>query len=727
MTTDPFAPIAGNAKRGTSTAAPCARTVVMPVPEDAPTSPVQHPKLGKPTATWCYTDNTDRPLGYVHRYDPTEGKQFRPVTLWRLAAGGIEWRWESWPPKRPLYGLRGLAEQPNAPVVVCEGEKAADAARGLLLGFAVVTSPNGSKSAGKADWSPLRGRAVTVWPDADVAGLEYANQVAKLATAAGAVSVAVVSPPSDSKIGWDAADALAEGWDESRTTALVAAAKPITVPTAIGKTTTTEKIDTADHEQSGSRRRTPQRDVLIGLTESCEFWHDAGRTAFVTLPVNAHREHWPIRSREFKMWLSGQFYEATGGAIGGQAIEDGVRILEARAVNAGPEYEPFIRVGRHDGNLYLDLCDARWCAVEITTTGWSVVEKPSLKLLRSPSMRPLPEPESGTMIEVLRRFFMNVRSDDDFTLVTAWLIAALRDHGPYPVLVVNGEQGTGKSVFCRMLRLLADPSAAPIRAVPKDDRDLLVSAGNSWILAYDNLSTVPAWLSDALCRLATGGGFATRMLHTDRDEMIFEATRPIILNGISSLTDRADLADRAVTIHLQPIPEEERLPEDELWADFEKARPQILGALLDAVSAALRNIATVRLDRSPRMADFVKWITAAESGLGWEPGHFLGVYRENRRDVAESSFEADPVAVAISDFVTTEHPEGWTSTATELLSALNGRVAEGVRKSRIWPVTAQGLGNRIARVAPLLRTKGFAVERRHSGDRTIVIMPPRAS
>jgi putative DNA primase/helicase len=253
------------------------------------------------------------------------------------------------------------------------------------------------------------------------------------------------------------------------------------------------------------------------------------------------------------------------------------------------------------------------------------------------------------------------------------------------------------------------------------------SAGNSWILAYDNLSSVPAWLSDALCRLATGGGFATRMLHTDRDEMIFEATRPVILNGISSLTDRADLADRAVTIHLQAILEEERLPEDELWADFEKARPQILGALLDAVSAALHNIASVRLDRSPRMADFVKWVTAAESGLGWKSGQFLEAYRENRRDVAESSFEADPVAVAIRDYVTTEHPEGWTGTATDLLSALNGRVAEGVRKSRIWPVTAQGLGNRIDRVAPLLRSKRFAVERRHSGVRTIIIMPPKGN
>ena len=288
------------------------------------------------------------------------------------------------------------------------------------------------------------------------------------------------------------------------------------------------------------------------------------------------------------MWLSGQFYEATGGAIGGQALEDGIRILEARAVNEGPEYEPFMRVGRHGKNLYLDLCDARWRAVEITAAGWSVVDKPAVKLLRSSSMRALPEPESGGMIEELRGFF-NVRNDEDFMLVVAWLVAALRDHGPYPVLVINGEQGAGKSVFSRMVRSLIDPSAAPIRAVPKDDRDLVVSAGNSWALVFDNLSSVPAWFADALCRLATGSGFATRMLHTDRSEMIFDAARPIILNGIPSLTDRADLADRALTIHLATIAEDARDPEDELLAAFEAKRPAILGALLDAVSCAPRS------------------------------------------------------------------------------------------------------------------------------------------
>ena len=720
---DPFAPIAADSKKKTI-ARPAKGAVVMPVPADAPAPPGAHPVLGSASATWPYTNATGTVLGYVLRFDGAGGKEFRPLTLWRSAAGRKpEWRWESWPLKRPLYGLQRLAERPGAPVAVCEGEKATDAATRLLPGFAAVTSPNGSKSAGKADWSPLRGRAVTVWPDADSAGLDYAQQVAKLGTAAGAASVAIVSPPAAVKVGWDAADALAEGWTVERAGAFIAAAVPAE-KFASNKTGAGDRDQKSEHDAAaGGRRRTPQRNVLIGITEFVELWHDAGRTAYATFSVRDHREHWPVRSRDFRMWLSGRFYEATGGAIGGQALEDGLRILEARAVNEGPLYECFNRTGAAGGKMYLDLGDATWRAAEITADGWAVTDKAPVKLLRSASVRALPVPEAGCLIEELRRF-VNVKSEDDFLLVVAWIVAALRHHGPFPILVASGEAGSGKSVFSRMLRSLVDPSAAPIRAVPRDDRDLVVSASNSWVLAFDNLSKVPEWLADALCRLATGSGFATRMLHTDRDEMIFEAARPVIINGIPNLTDRADLADRSVTIHLSAIPDAERRPEDDLLADFEKARPRILGALLDAVSRAFANVGAVKLDRAPRMADFAKWITAAEPGLGWERGAFLTAYEGNRRDVVEVAFEADPVAVAIWKLITTDRPEGFQGTPTELLAAIYNIVSEPTRKSKYWPQTAAQLGNRVARATPLLKARGCTIERRHSGSRTIIIIPP---
>lgn len=424
---DPFSPVNGTARKLASNKPTW--TPVAPMPLNVPPPPTEHPKLSRPTATWTYHGADGGVLGYVMRFDLAPGdKVFRPLVYMKpiTGAGNPEWRWESWPPPRPLYGLDRLAQRSAAPVVICEGEKSADAAQRLLPGFVAVTSPNGSKSAGKADWSVLKDRAVVIWPDADEPGHEYARMVAKLVTAAGATSVKIVEPPAGSPAGWDAADALAASWNDARTTALIATAKAQTAANAAAAGATDDEKDFG-----GGRKRTPQRDLLIGCTDCCDLWHDANRTAYASFPVNSHREHWAIRSREFRMWLSGRFYAQTGAAIGGQALEDGIRILEARAVNEGLEHEVFTRIGRHGDKLYLDLGAPDWRAVEITATGWEVVNEPAPKLLRSPSMRMLPEPEAGGRIESLRGF-LNVRDDDDFMLVVAWLVAGGPERRPDP-------------------------------------------------------------------------------------------------------------------------------------------------------------------------------------------------------------------------------------------------------------------------------------------------------
>jgi hypothetical protein len=208
--------------------------------------------------------------------------------------------------------------------------------------------------------------------------------------------------------------------------------------------------------------------------------------------------------------------------------------------------------------------------------------------------------------------YLNI-TESDRALVVAWLVAAMRPRGPYPILVLQGEQGTAKSTAAKVMRSLIDPSAAPLRSVPRDERDLMITARNSWIIALDNLSGLSPWLSDALCRIATEGGFVTRELYTDTDEVIINVQRPIILNGIDDIATRQDLIDRAIIINLEPIPDDKRRPEAEFWRSFNEARLAILGALLDRVSRALRELANARLKRRPRMADFALWATAAEA------------------------------------------------------------------------------------------------------------------
>jgi hypothetical protein len=233
--------------------------------------------------------------------------------------------------------------------------------------------------------------------------------------------------------------------------------------------------------------------------------------------------------------------------------------------------------------------------VEIDAQGWRVIDNPPVRFRRAAGMRPLPVPKP--------------RSDADFVLVVAWAIAVLRNHGPYPVIVLSGEQGSAKSTFSAILRALLDPNTARLRALPREDRDLFIAASNGHVLAFDNVSGLPAWISDTLCRLATGGGFAMRQLYTDQDEILFDAARPVILNSIEDIVTRPDLADRAIFLTLEPIPEERRRPEAELWADFEAERPRILGVLLDAVMQGLRRLPETRLEKLPRMADFALWAT----------------------------------------------------------------------------------------------------------------------
>ncbi len=326
-------------------------------------------------------------------------------------------------------------------------------------------------------------------------------------------------------------------------------------------------------------------------------------------------------------------------------------------------------------------------------------------------MKPLPVPLSGGSIQMLRPF-LNVQSDTYFVLSVAWMLAVLRPRGPYPVLVLSGEQGSAKSTFSAMMRALLDPNTAPLRALPREDRDLFIAANNGHVLTFDNVSGLRAWISDTLCRLATGGGFAVRQLFTDQDEVLFDAARPVILNGIEDIVERPDLADRAVFLTLEPIPEKYRRPEAELWAAFETERPRILGALLDAVSEGLKRLSETRLPKLPRMADFALWATACETAL-WPAGSFWSAYCRNRDEAVEGVIDADPVGAAVRAFMSKRTE--WTGTASDLLGALAEAVDERISKSKTWPDSPRALSGRLRRAATFLRKIGVEVAFRKEG------------
>lgn len=479
------------------------------------------------------------------------------------------------------------------------------------------------------------------------------------------------------------------------------------------------ELDKAMSDEGRHGRRGPtQADMLIGLAGAAQLFHSADGTAFADLTIDNHRETWPVRTKGFRRWLARQFFEQTGGAPSSEALQSALNVIEAKAHFDGPERPVFVRVGGLNGRIYLDLGDEVWRAVEIDATGWRVIDKPPVRFRRSAGMQPLATPVSGGSVEALRTF-LNVQSNEDFVLVVAWALAVLRNKGPYPVLVLSGEQGSAKSTFSAILRSLLDPNTAPLRALPREDRDLFIAASNGHVLAFDNVSGLPTWTSDTLCRLATGGGFAVRQLYTDQDEVLFEAARPVILNGIEDIVTRPDLADRAVFLTLEPIPEERRRPEAELWAAFEAERGRILGVLLDAVVEGLRRLPDTHLPKLPRLADFALWASACETAI-WPAGTFWAAYCGNRDEAVEGVIDADPVAASVRTMMR-ERTE-WTGTASDLLGALGEVAGERIARSKTWPDSARALSGRLRRAATFLRKIGIGVSFEREGRaRTRVI------
>jgi hypothetical protein len=395
--------------------------------------------------------------------------------------------------------------------------------------------------------------------------------------------------------------------------------------------------------------------------------------------VREHAEHHLLRTKGFKDWLRYRFYKTTRAAPGAQAMQDAIATLEAKARFEGEEHTPAVRIAHHGGNIYVDLADNDWQAIEITRRGWSVVPFSPVRFVRPRGLRPLPAPESNGTLEDLEGF-LNVRTEGDLKLVLGWLVMAFNPREPYPILVLNGEQGSAKSTAARLLRSIVDPSQAPLRSPPREERDLLVAARNSWVIAFDNLSGIKEWLADALCRIATGGGYSARQLYTDADEVIFEAMRPVVLNGIPDLATRPDLADRAIILKLPTIHETKRRTE---------------------------TMDEVKLEEIPRMGDFCIWAEAAGPAFGWKPGQFTEAYQGNRATAVSMTVQADVVAEAILAMVEDIHE--WDGIASELLNMLNKRVSDQIRKLDKWPKAPNALSNRLRRAAPSLRSMGLEI------------------
>jgi hypothetical protein len=624
----------------------------------------------------------------------------------RVTDGGKELKYETPTGARLVVDVPPRARldlgKPKVPLWITEGSRKADAAvsAGLCcIGLLGVygwrgTNEDGGKTA-LSCWESiaLNGREVFLCFDSDVMTKEPVNlalmRLKKFLEQRDAQVKLVYLPDGEhgEKVGLD--DFLAAGHTVDDLVAL------------------TEKAN-ARAETSGKKEESQAKKILSLVGESdIELFHDSEPRPYVTFTVGSHRETHALESRRIRRWLAYEYYRKHRSAPNPEAVNMARLTLEGRALFEGPQHEVHLRVARDRGGIVIDLCDNEWRVVRIDAAGWNVLTSSPVRFRRAGGMLPLPVPEQGGSFDELQQF-VNVPSEDDFVLLIAWLVGAARNKGPYPVLGLHGEQGSAKSTTSRVLRRVIDPNKSEIRAEPREPRDLVIAANNGWVIALDNLSRIKPWLSDALCRLATGGGFSTRTLYTDAEETIFDAQRPILVNGIEELAVRGDLVDRSILVTLPRIKEQDYLTETRFWPEFEAAWPRLLGALLDALSTALRRENEVSLEQPSRMVDFATWVVAAEPALPWEPGRFVKAYSANRTSANEIALEASPVATELERFLA--ETSYWSGNYKDLLAELEKRASEAIKQLESWPKSPRGLSGELRRLAPNLRAAGIEIE-----------------
>jgi hypothetical protein len=512
--------------------------------------------------------------------------------------------------------------------------------------------------------------------------------------------------------------------------------------------------------------RNSQASFLVELAAAqCKLFTDSQGEAYAAIAVShsvgtRHVETHRVRSRGFSRWLRVQFYAERGGSPSSEGMSSALKTIEAKAFYDGTRHEVFLRSANLGDRVYLDTCDDHWRAIEIDSDGWRMIEDVPVHFRREAGMQPLPMPSLIDPKKGIARLkeVLCLRDERDLIVIVGWALAALAGRSPFTVLVFVGEPGSTKSSAAFAARSLIDPNAGPLRAKPKDLHEVFVAAVHSRVVAYNNLSHMPDWLSDGICVVTEGSSETQRELFTNADESLIVACAPFLITSIENVIRRGDLAQRTLYVHLANVSDTERITEEEFKLKFRRAHADILGALCSAVAHGLRTEKTLKIGALPRMATFYRWATACEGAL-WPKGAFAAAFEANALGATEDVIEGDKAAFALRLFMVERGD--WNGTATQLLGELVAHVRRPVREAEAthakateagkyadraevekaaanlrevretvrdtlgegWPKAANALSGKLKRASPALRKAGIVIEwpTRHDGPKTIKI------
>jgi hypothetical protein len=471
-----------------------------------------------------------------------------------------------------------------------------------------------------------------------------------------------------------------------------------------------------DDESTDEKKKETAGAKALRLAKSATYFHTVDKVAYADVPIDGNRHTYAVRSRAFRLWLTGAFYRDAGYGLSPQVLVDLFPTLEAIAICDGETRDVHLRIAEHQGKLYLDLGTEDWKAIEVDASGWRLISDSPVRFWRPDSLLPLPVPVEGGSLDELKEL-LNV-DRQSWVMIATFLLFCFCPNKTYPVLVLAAHRGSGKTAAAEIIKGLIDPGKAGLIKLQGDTHKLAIAATRRHLMVYDNVGYISPDQSDDLCRIATGFGYSTRTLHTTDEETTFEFTRPQIITAIDALVTRDDLADRVLMAQLPEIPEDKRLSQGELNEKVESSRPRILGALLTALSQTLAELPHTKPDKLPRMADYALFAIASEKALGLKDGEFMQTFNESREQSRQVVIESSPVGEAIVRLME-KTPLVWKGTASELLNELEKHTDEATYRSRYFPKASNQLTRQLNRLAPDLKALGIEVSsvRQGGGNR----------
>lgn len=438
---------------------------------------------------------------------------------------------------------------------------------------------------------------------------------------------------------------------------------------------------------------------------------------FIQFPVGSHMEYWSCRDKKVRLWLAQEYWNRYGKTVGTDAIATALQVLEGIALYKGKQITLSNRVAEHDGHIYWSLSNPEWEGVRVNDNNWEVVSDPPILFRRySHQMAQVLPAHDGDISNIFK--YINVKNEDERILLSVWLVSCFVPGFPHPIIYFYGPQGSAKSTASRILKRIIDPSKIEVSEMPKDQKDLVQKLSHHWFIMFDNISSIGDELSDIMCRAVTGSGFSKRELYSDDSDIIYTFRRCIGINGINLLASKPDLLERSILIELERVPKETRLNEKELYEDFEKTLPGILGSIFTALSKAMSIRPTIQLNELPRMADFAMWGYAIAEALGYGGKRFIDAYNVNIGRQQEQAINEDFVASFVVDLL--QDQAVWEGSATELLELMKVSPDYNERQPGI-PKNAQALSRQLNIVKTTLADSGISFERLEGQRRKVIL------